>query len=170
MATLRDLQNTIFRSKRALIIFWVVATLAIVVYYTQTARKYESNARILVSLGSENAGRADYLNNENMQVLQREQQIHNEQQILLSEHVLLTTSRWMLGEPTPGEPAPPMDAEVLEARRFLTGEAPEPTLLLRTLKLVSKRVAAAAKAMPFWHKGAQIPESTILATTLSKSL
>ena len=170
MATLRDLQNTIFRSKRALIIFWVVATLAIVVYYTQTARRYESNARILVSLGSENAGRADYLNNENMQVLQREQQIHNEQQILLSEHVLLTTSRWMLGEPTPGEPAPPMDAEVLEARRFLTGEAPEPTLLLRTLKLVSKRVASAAKAMPFWHKGAQIPESTILATTLSKSL
>ncbi|NYF80807.1 GumC family protein [Granulicella arctica] len=170
MVTLHDLQNTIFRSKRALMIFWVVATLAIVVYYTQTARKYESKARILVSLGSESEGTAEYLNNRNMQVLQREQQIHNEQQILLSEHVLLTTSKWMLGEPTPGEPAPPMDAEVLEARRFLTGEAPEPTLLLRTLKLMSKRLAAVIKAMPFGHKETQIPESTILATTLSKSL
>jgi len=170
MATLRDLQNTVFRFKRALIIFWVGATLAIAVYYTQTARKYESKARILVSLGSENEGTAEYLNNKNMQLLQREQQIHNEQQILLSEHVLLTTSKWMLGEPTPGEPAPQMDAEVLEARRFLTGEAPEPTLLLRTLKLVSKKVTAVIKALPFGHKGTQIPESTILATTLSKYL
>ena len=170
MATLRDLQNTVFRFNRALIIFWVGATLAIAVYYTQTARKYESKARILVSLGSENEGTAEYLNNKNMQLLQREQQIHNEQQILLSEHVLLTTSKWMLGEPTPGEPAPPMDAEMLEARRFLTGEAPEPTLLLRTFKLVSKKVTAVIKALSFGHKGAQIPESTILATTLSKYL
>ena len=170
MATLRDLQNTIFRFKRALIIFWVVAILAIAVYYKQTARKYESKARILVSLGSENEGTAEYLNNKNMQLLQREQQIHNEQQILLSEHVLLTTSKWMLGEPTPGEPAPPMDADVLEARRFLTGEAPEPTLVLRTFKLISKKIAAVMKAMPFGNKGDQIPESTILATTLSKNL
>jgi polysaccharide biosynthesis protein PslE len=170
MATLRDLLNSIFRFKRTLITFWVVAALVIAVYYTQTARKYESRARILVSLGSENQGTAEYLNNKNMQLLQREQQIHNEQQILLSEHVLLTTSKWILGEPTPGEPAPPVDAEVLEARRFLTGDAPEPTLLLRTLKVVRRKVAALEKALPFWHKTAQIPESTLLATTLSKSL
>ncbi len=170
MAKLRDLPNVVFRFKRTLIIFWVVATLAIAIYYTQTARKYESKARILVSLGSENQGTAEYLNNKNMQLLQREQQIHNEQQILLSEHVLLTTSKWILGEPTPGEAPPPMDADVLEARRFLTGEAPEPTLLLRVFKLVRKKVMAVVKAIPFRHKETQIPESTLLATTLSKSL
>ena len=170
MATLSDRLTVIFRFKRTLIIFWIVAALAVLIYYTQTARKYESKARILVSLGSENQGTAEYLNNKNMQLLQREQQIHNEQQILLSEHVLLTTSKWLLGEPTPGEPAPQMDAEMLEARRFLTGEAPEPTLLLKVVKFVRKRVTALEKAMPFAHKNTQIPESTLLATTLSKSL
>jgi uncharacterized protein involved in exopolysaccharide biosynthesis len=167
--TLRDLLSIVFRFGRLLVIFWAVAVVAIVVYYTQTARSYSSKARILVSLGSEDEGRGDYTNSQNVQLIQREQQIHNEQQILLSEHVSLTTAKWMLGEPTPDDPAPPMGPEVAEARRYLTGEAPEPTPLLKLVKLTGEAVGVVLKAMPFGHK-TPIPESTKLATALAKGL
>ena len=134
--TIRDLANTIIRHTRALIAFWAVALVVVLIFYSQTRKLYESKAKILVSLGSESQGKAVYLNEKNLQVLQREQQIHDEQQILESHEVLLTTAKWILGEATPGSPAPVRDFRVDEAKRFITGEEPEPTLLLRSMHAV----------------------------------
>lgn len=129
--TIRDLLSAIFRHMRALVVFWIVALLALVIFYTQTLKLYDSKAKVLVSLGSESSGKAVYLNEKNIEIRQREQQIHDEQEILDSHDVLLTTARWIVGDPTPGYTAPERDWRTEEARRFLTGEEPEPTLLLR---------------------------------------
>jgi hypothetical protein len=51
---------------------------------------------------------------------QREQQIHNEQQILESHEVMLTAAHWILADPTQSPLAPPTAAGTIEeARRFL---------------------------------------------------
>src|SRR5271167_4728043 len=134
--TARDLLNTVFRYSRALTIFWLVILGAALLFYSQTRKLYDSTAKILISLGSEVQGKAEYLNGKNLQLLQREQQIRDEQQILQSHEVLLTTARWIVGDPTPGVREPALDWRVQEAKRFLTGEEPEPTFLLRATKML----------------------------------
>jgi hypothetical protein len=85
-----------------------------------------------VSLGTEALGKADYVNGRNVVLQQREQQIHNEQQILESHEVMLAAAQWILGEPTQSSPVPPMATGMIEeARRFLTSEAATPSLLRR---------------------------------------
>lgn len=123
-----------FRYSRALIIFWVITLIAVAVFYSQTAKRYESKAKVLISLGSEALGKADYLNGQYRQLLQREQQLHDEQQILESHEVMLTTAKWIYGDPTPGGRPPAADWRVKEAKRFLTGEEPPPTFVLRVSK------------------------------------
>jgi uncharacterized protein involved in exopolysaccharide biosynthesis len=129
--TIRDLLSTVFRHARGLLLFWVFLLVAVLIFYTQTRKLYESEAKILVSLGSEVQGSAEYLNEKNLQLTQREQQIHDEQQILQSHEVLVTTAKWILGEPTPGFSEPTRDWRIEEARRYVTGEQPEQTLLLK---------------------------------------
>lgn len=129
--------STVFRHKRGLLFFWAFIVIAVLIFYTQTRKLYESNAKILVSLGSEVQGRAEYLNEKNLMLMQREQEIHDEQQILESHDVLLTTAKWILGEPTPGFSEPARDARIDEARRFITGEQPESTLVLKGVSDVS---------------------------------
>jgi polysaccharide biosynthesis protein PslE len=129
--TIRDLLSTVFRHARGLLLFWVFLLVAVLIFYTQTRKLYESNAKLLVSLGSEVQGSAEYLNENNLMLTQREQQIHDEQQILQSHQVLLTSAKWILGESTPGFTEPTRDWRIEEARRYLTGEEPEPTLLLK---------------------------------------
>lgn len=131
--TLRDLLNSVFRYSRALLFFWVGAIVAVLIFYTQTRKLYDSTAKVLVSLGSESEGKTEFLNDRNLQVLQREEQTHDEQQILESHAVLETTARWLLGEPAPGIPRSVSPASLAEASRFIRGEAPESTLLLRSL-------------------------------------
>jgi uncharacterized protein involved in exopolysaccharide biosynthesis len=164
-ATLRDLLNVGFRCSRALFTFWMVAIVSILVFYSQTTKLYDSNARILVSMGSEAQGSAEYLNGKNLQLAQREQQIYNEQQILESHHVLETTAKWILGDLTPGDTPPAMDWKVDEARRFLTGEQPEPTFLLRALHAFTQPISKLTE------KSQSHPEKVEdLARTLSKAL
>ena len=132
--TLRDILNQVFRYSRVLIIFWGVAIIAVLVFYTQTRKLYDSSAKVLISLGSESEGKAESLNDKNLQVLQRDQQIRDEQQILQSHEVLLTTAQWILGDSTPDSSSLPVSGTRLdEARRFVTGQEPEPTPLLRAI-------------------------------------
>ncbi len=79
-----DLLNLCFRHMRALLIFWMVTVLCILVFYNQTKKSYDSKARILVSMGSEAQGKAEYLDGKNLVLTQREEQIYDEQQILQS--------------------------------------------------------------------------------------
>ncbi len=131
--TMRDLVSVVFRYSRYLLLLWLMSAIAIGVFYWQAPRSYDSKARVLVSLGTEVKGRADYMNERNMLVAQREQQIRNEQQILQSHDVLLLTSKWILGSPT-DKPAPAILADrILEARRYFTGEVPESSMTLRAI-------------------------------------
>jgi uncharacterized protein involved in exopolysaccharide biosynthesis len=132
--TVRDLLSTVFRYSRALALFCAVVVGAVVIFYSQTGKQYDSSAKIMISLGSEAQGRAEYLNGKNLQLLQREQQIHDEQQILESHDVLLTTAKWIAGDSSPRGASPVPEWRIEEAKRFLTGREPEPTLLLRATK------------------------------------
>ena len=163
--TIRDLLNSLFRYSRAVGVFCAVLVGAVLVFYSQTNKLYDSTATIMVSLGSESAGRAEYLNGKNLQIIQREQEIHDEQQILQSHEVLLTAARWLVGDPTPGAPAPEHDWRLQEAQRFITGQAPEPTLLLRVM-------AKAGEGMNhlFGKPRSHDDELNDIARTLSKSL
>ncbi len=132
--TVRDLLSTVFRYSRALALFCAVVVGAVLIFYSQTRKLYDSSAKIMISLGSEAQGRAEYLNGKNLQLLQREQQIHDEQQILESHDVLLTTAKWIVGDASPRATSPVPEWRIEEAKRFLTGREPEPTFLLRTTK------------------------------------
>lgn len=135
--------NTVFRYSRVLITFWAVIVVAALVFYSQTKKSYESRSKILISLGSESLGKAEYISGKNLQLLQREEQIHNEQQILESHEVRLTTAKWILGDSTPGAPQPLLaDHGVAEAKRYFTGDVPPPTLLLRMTKGIGQALGS----------------------------
>jgi polysaccharide biosynthesis protein PslE len=149
--SVRDLLSTLFRYSRAVALFWAVVVWAVLVFYSQARRLFDSSAKIMISLGSEAQGKAEYLNAKNLQLLQREQQIHDEQQILESHDVLLTTAKWIVGDTTPHLSGPMPDWRIQEAKRFLTGQVPEPTLLLRTAKS-SMQFAGKFYAKPETHE------------------
>jgi uncharacterized protein involved in exopolysaccharide biosynthesis len=130
--TPRDVLSGLVRYWRVLAAFWLVVLLSVLIAFSQTKRLYESRAKLLVSLGAEALGKADYVNLRSVMLQQREQQIHNEQQILESHEVVLTAARWILGQ---SPPAPPTAADTIEgARRFLTFEIIPPSLLQRISK------------------------------------
>src|SRR6266568_1789641 len=143
--SIRDILNVAFRYSRTLLIFWAVVVGATLVFYFQSRWAYESTAKILISLGPEAQGRAEYLNGKNLQLLQREQQIHDEQQILQSHEVLLTTAKWITGDPVAGSPPPIDDWRLKEAQRYFTGQQPEPTLLLRAVKIATSTLGRFGK-------------------------
>ena len=128
--TPRDVLSALFRYWRVLAAFWLLVLLSTLIAFSQTKRLYESRAKLLVSLGTEALGKADYVNTRSAMLQQREQQIHNEQQILESHEVVLTAARWILGQ---SPPAPPTAADTIAgARRLLTFEyTPPPSLLQR---------------------------------------
>jgi polysaccharide biosynthesis protein PslE len=129
--TIRDLLSTVFRYSRPLVLFCAAVLCAVLVFYSQTRRLFDSSGKIMISLGSEAQGKAEYLNGKNLQLLQRQQQIHDEQQILESRDVLLTTAKWIVGDTKPRSSSPMPDWRIKEAKRFLIGQEPEPTFLLR---------------------------------------
>lgn len=163
--TLRDGLNAVFRYSRALLLFWVGTIAAVLVFYTQTRKLYDSTAKILVSLGSESEGKAEFLNDKNMQLLQREQQIHDEQQILQSHEVLETTAGWLLGDSASGLPPSVPRAKLEEASDFITGKAPESTLLLRAAHGISQALNAA-----FGKKRTEVEKREDIVRELSKDL
>jgi uncharacterized protein involved in exopolysaccharide biosynthesis len=117
--------SALVRYWRVLAAFWLLVLLSALIDFSQTKRRYESRAKLLVSLGTEALGKADYVNGRNMVLQQREQQIHNEQQILESYEVMLTAARWILGDPTQFPLAPPTPAGTIEeARRHPALAAP----------------------------------------------
>jgi len=131
----------VFRYSRALVTFWVMVLIAALVFYSQTGKLYESKAKILISMGTESLGKAAYADGKNLQLLQREEQLHNEQQILESHEVAITVAKWMLCDPTPGSPAPAMNAQLQQASRFLTGAEPPPSAVLRLTKAAMQAFA-----------------------------
>ncbi len=146
--TLRDVLNLLFRYSRALVTFWAVILIASLVFYSQTQKVYESKAKILISLGTEALGKAGYLSNRNLQLQQREEEIHNEQQIMKSNEVMLIAAKWILGESTAGLPSTVPDWRVKEAKRFLTGVEPPSTLLLRLVKTAAEEIGKIAGPAP----------------------
>src|SRR6516225_9018499 len=121
--TPRDVLSALFRYWRVLAAFWLLVLLSTLIAFSQTKRLYESRAKLLVSLGTEALGKADYVNARTVMLQQREQQIHNEQQILQSHEVVLIAARWILGGRTQSPPAPPTAADTIkDARRFLRFE------------------------------------------------
>jgi len=130
--TPRDVLSALIRYWQVLAAFWLLVLLSVLIAFSQTQRLYESRAKLLVSLGTEALGKADYVNGRNVLLQLREQQIHNEQQILKSHEVMLTVAHWIQGDTTQSSPAPPTAAgKIEEARRFLTLEDTPPSLLGR---------------------------------------
>src|SRR6516162_9692900 len=130
--TPRDVLSGLVRYWRVLAAFWLVVLLSVLIAFSQTKRLYESRAKLLVSLGTEALGKADYVGARSVMLQQREQQIHNEQQILESHEVVVTAARWILGDRTQSAPAPPTAGGTIEdTRRFLTFQYTAPSLLQR---------------------------------------
>jgi uncharacterized protein involved in exopolysaccharide biosynthesis len=140
-STASDLSNIVFKHSRAIIIFWMVTLLGVLVFYSQTKKNYDSKARVLVSMGSEAQGKAEYIDGKNLVLSQREEQVHNEQQILESHEVALLTAKWILGDATPIPPPPDLAPRIQEARRYFTGQVPESTLLLRAMRTVLEEIS-----------------------------
>lgn len=119
---------------RVLAAFWLIVLLSSVIGFLQSKRIYESRAKLLVSLGTEALGKTDFVNGRNPLQQQREQQVHNEQQILQSHEVMLTAARWILGDPAQSPPPPPTAPGAIEgARRFLTNQDVPPSMFGRIL-------------------------------------
>jgi uncharacterized protein involved in exopolysaccharide biosynthesis len=114
---------------------------AALVFYSQTRRVYDSKAKILVSLGSEELGKAEYLSSKNLMLAQREQEIHNEQQILESQEVMTAAAKWILAEPTPGWSVPAMDTRLQKVRTYFANRDDAPTLVLGMLKTLGRWTA-----------------------------
>src|SRR6516162_2369702 len=121
--TPRDVLSALVRYWRVLAAFWLIVLLSALIVFSETKRLYESRAKLLVSLGTEALGKADYVNGRNVVLQQREQQIHNEQQILESHEVMVNAAHWILGDAAQSPPPPSTGAGTIEeARRFLTFE------------------------------------------------
>lgn len=163
--TARDVLNHGFKHSRALLIFWGVILLGVLVFYSQTKKNYDSKARILVSMGSEAQGKAEYLDGKNLVLSQREEQIHNEQQILQSHEVAQLTAKWILGDPASVNPPAELAPQIKEARRYFTGQVPEPTLLLRAVRALLEEITELTEK-PKTHEQ-QVEE---IALSLSKAL
>jgi uncharacterized protein involved in exopolysaccharide biosynthesis len=130
--TPRDLLTVLYRYSRVIAAFWIVVLLAALIFFAETKRLYQSQAKLLVSVGAEVLGKADYVNSRNLLLQQRDQQIHNEQQILESHEVMLTAARWILGQQrTPSTQGFPTPAAIQETRTFLTYEETPSSILLR---------------------------------------
>src|SRR5271166_5744374 len=128
--TPRDVLNALIRHWRVLAAFWLLVLLSALIAFSQTKRLYQSRSKLQVSLGTEVFPKGDY--GGNLVLQQRDQQIHNEQQILESHEVMLTAAHWILGDPAQSPPAPPTTPGAIEeARRFLTNEDTPPSLLQR---------------------------------------
>jgi uncharacterized protein involved in exopolysaccharide biosynthesis len=163
--TPRDLLTVLYRYSRVIGAFWIIVSLAALIFYTETKRLYESRAKLLVSLGAETLGKADYVNGRNLLLQQREQQIHNEQQILESHEVVLTAAKWILGAPGPAPPAFPPGGALEEARKFFTMEDTPPSLLLR----ISRAFEGVFKWV-FGHKNSPDEQVEAVARELSDDL
>jgi uncharacterized protein involved in exopolysaccharide biosynthesis len=164
--TVRDVLSALVRYWRALAAFCLIVLLSALIFYSQAKRLYESRAKLLVSLGTEALGKADYLNSRNVVLQQREQQIRNEQQILESHEVMLTAANWILGDLKQSPPAPPIAAGTIEeARRFLMFEDTPPSLLLR-ISRTCKRLLQSV----FGHKPTREEQVDALARELSYNL
>lgn len=128
--TPRDVLSSLVRFWRVVAAFWLLVLLSAFIGFSQTKRTYESRAKLLVLQGTEALGKAGYVNGRVLQ--QREQQIHNEQQILESHQVMLTAAHWILGSASQSAP-PPLTSPgtIEEVRRFLTFQDTPPSLLQR---------------------------------------
>jgi uncharacterized protein involved in exopolysaccharide biosynthesis len=120
---------------------------------------------MLVSLGSEVKGRADYVNDRSLLISQREQQIRNEQQILQSHDVLLLASKWILGSQTNQVPPAELAEQIAVARRYFTGAVPQRSLVLRAVTFVKQTIGELLDQPP-----AQEDKEEALARSLSTSL
>ena len=160
-----DVSNRIFKHSRTVVIFWMVTLLGVVVFYSQTKKNYDSKARILVSMGSEAQGKADYIDGKNLVLSQREEQVHNEQQILESHEVALLTAQWILGDETSIHPPSDLAPRIRETQRYFTGQVPQSTLLLRAAHAVLEEITSLTES-PKTHEQ-QVEE---VAQSISKSL
>lgn len=164
--TPRDVMSALMRYWRVLAAFWLLVLLSALIVFSQAKRLYESRAKLMVSLGAEALGKADYVNGRNPVLQQREQQIHNEQQILQSHEVMLTAARWILGDPTQSLPAPPTaPGTIEEARRFLTFEDAPPSVLQRISRTFQSCLLARAG-----HKEIREEPADAVVRELSDSL
>jgi uncharacterized protein involved in exopolysaccharide biosynthesis len=160
--TPRDVLGALVRCWRLLAAFWLIVLLSALIVFSETKRLYESRAKLLVSLGAEALGKADYVNGRNVMLQQREQQIHNEQQILTSHEVMLAAAHWIVGDSAQSPPTPPIASGAIEeARRVLTFEDTPPSL--------PRRISSALQSV-FGHKEIREEAVDAVARHLSENL
>ncbi len=167
-STASDVSNLVFKHSRAIFIFWMVTLLGVLVFYSQTRKNYDSKARVLVSMGSEAQGKAEYVDGKNLVLSQREEQVHNEQQILEGHEVALLTAKWILGDATPIQPPAELAPRIQEARRYFTGQVPEPTLVLRATRAILQEISKLTEDPPTHEQQVEsIAQSISKALTVS---
>ncbi|MEW6263008.1 MAG: hypothetical protein AB1641_08005 [Thermodesulfobacteriota bacterium] len=96
--SLRDILNLLFRYINILLSFTLIVLFLIAIYYLGSTRSYDSKAKVLIRLGVEQMGGAQFVSRQsNVYVTRREQELTNEMEILNSEKVMEAAAKAIIG-------------------------------------------------------------------------
>lgn len=96
--TLKDILEISFRYLRYIVIFSVIVLCFSLIYGLGAKKIYSSKAQLLIRLGQEQLGSMQFMNNaKSVYVTRREQEMKNEEMIFLSDKVITSTAKEILG-------------------------------------------------------------------------
>ncbi len=95
--SLRDLLNIFFKYSKYLIVFSVSVIIVSGIYLLFAKKIYDSNAKILIRLGTEQMGSMQFLSPRSTIIARREQELKNEAEILTSDQVISESAKKILG-------------------------------------------------------------------------
>lgn len=96
--SLRDILNIFFKYSRYLIVFSISVIIVSGIYLLLAKKVYESNAKILIRLGTEQMGSMQFLSPRSTFIARREQELKNEAEILTSNQVFTQSAKKILGK------------------------------------------------------------------------
>lgn len=97
--TFKDILDIFFRYLRYVIAFSVIVVGCTMIYVYGAKKVYTSKAQVLIRLGQEQMGSMQFMNNaRNVYVTRREQELKNEEMIFLSDKVMTSAAKLILGD------------------------------------------------------------------------
>jgi len=97
--TFKDILDIFFRYLRYVIAFSIIIVGCTLVYVYAGKKVYTSKAQVLIRLGQEQMGSMQFMNNaRNVYVTRREQELKNEEMIFLSDKVMTSSAKAILGD------------------------------------------------------------------------
>ena len=96
--TFKDILEIVFRYLRYIVIFSIIVVSFSLLYCFGAKKVYSSKAQVLIRLGQEQMGSMQFMNNaRNVYVTRREQELKNEEMIFLSDRVITSAAKAILG-------------------------------------------------------------------------